>query len=303
MRLEIILSGALIGGMFAPQLALAQTDSEAPTETAPAEATTETPAASEDSPAYLGTLPFEEYMSLGYAAAQQGDYYEATRYFRAALYVNPGDRSAVVAYWNAYDALTTDESENLSFDQLMNQGYDATQSGRYEAALDYFQQALRIRPGDYYATQAIRNVRTYLNSDQAISTPGQATSTDVQPSLEAYQGEIPYNRYMRLGFAALQEQEFTTAVDYFRSALYERPNDRRATIAYWNAVDGIQDGNAGLDENSDSAYDRYMRLGYDANQRGEYAAALTFFQQALELRPNDNYAQTAIRNVQIYQNR
>ncbi|PSN18264.1 hypothetical protein C7271_13415 [filamentous cyanobacterium CCP5] len=297
MRLEILLSGALLGGLLTSQGALGQTEPAAPAETAPSATTT---AAPEGDPAGRGGLPYEEYMSLGYAAAQRGDYYEATRYFRGALYVNPDDRSAVVAYWNAYDALTTGQDASGSYDQLMNQGYDATEAGRYQAALERFQQALEIRPGDYYATQAIRNVRTYLNSDQAISTPTTATSPDGQPSLQPYQGEFPYNRYMRLGFAALQEEAFATAVDYFRSALYERPNDRRATIAYWNAVDGIQDGNAGLDENSDSAYDRYMRLGYDANQRGEYQTALSFFQQALELRPNDVYAQNAIRNVRIY---
>lgn len=292
MRLQTIFSSLLlVGGLLSPQMALAQSAPSDSAETAP----------------YLDTLSYEEYMSLGYAATQRGDYYEATRYFRAALYVNPEDRSATVAYWNAYDALSTNQEESSStYDQQMNQGYDATEAGNYQTALDHFQRALNIRPGDYYATQAIRNVRTYINSDQAVEAPqASASQRDVQPSLQPFRGEVPYDRYMRLGYAALQEEQFTTAVDYFRSALYERPNDRRATIAYWNAVDGLQDGTAGLDDegSTQASYDRLMRLGYDANQRGDYETALSLFRRALERRPNDTYARNAIQNVTTYLNR
>jgi tetratricopeptide (TPR) repeat protein len=53
-------------------------------------------------------------------------------------------------------------------------------------------------------------------------------------------------------------------------------------------------------EIQDLSYDDYMRLGYDATQREEYRTALNFFEQALELRPNDYYAIEAIENVSTY---
>ncbi len=52
-----------------------------------------------------------------------------------------------------------------------------------------------------------------------------------------------------------------------------------------------------------SNYNQYMRLGYTETRRRNYKRALGYFQQALQLRPNDQYATAAIRNVTSYQRR
>jgi Flp pilus assembly protein TadD len=252
----------------------------------------------------IETLTYDDYMSLGYNAEEEGRYYEATQYFRYALYLVPNDQAAITAYWNAYGLIEQDTSTE-TFDTLMNQGYDATDAGNYASAITYFEQALSVRPGDPYATQALRNVQTYANyADGMIEDPILTLDfSENSAVLSTYAYESAYDRYMRLGYGALQEENFQTAISYFRSALYERPNDRIATIAYWNAVDGSRDGEAGLgSETVESAYDRYMRLGYDATQRNDYAAAVQFFQEALALRPGDYYATEAINNVTIYMN-
>lgn len=241
---------------------------------------------------------YNEYMRLGYAAQQAGDFEEAASFFRAALYAVPQDREATVAYWNARGELQSyDLSDRAQqYEDYMEQGYDATDAGEYEAALENFENALQIRPRDYYAAQAIRNVYTYLNRGVGADSP-----TDVPLTYNIYAGETPYDRYMRLGYAAAQRQDFAAAQTYFRSALYERANDRQATIAYWNAVDGVRDGEFGTNsEPPEADYDRYMRLGYDATQNGNYDRALRFFENAFTERPNDPYALQAIRNVRVY---
>lgn len=285
-----LLGTSLLSGLLFPAIAQAQP-----------EATVTSPQNAQST-----SLTYDDYMSLGYNAQQEGRYYEAAQYFRYALYFNPDDRSAVIAYWNARDAMQNGDDSSLSFDQYMNQGYDATEAGNYQVALENFQRAEALRPGNYYATQAIMNVQTYLNSDAVVQTAeasvAPTTSNVPEAATAPYLGEAPYDRYMRLGYAALQEESFATAADYFRSALYERPNDRWATIAYWNAIDGTNDGEAGLGSETGevSRYDRWMRLGYDATQREDYYAAIDFFQQALELRPQDYYATEALENVRTY---
>ncbi|MFE4105125.1 tetratricopeptide repeat protein [Almyronema epifaneia] len=247
---------------------------------------------------------YDQYMRLGYAAQQRDDYQAAATYFRNALYFNPNDRAAIIAYWNVVDAMNQSGQNLPVYDQYMEMGYDATDAADYQTAQNYFQQALQERPGDYYATQALRNVQTYLAvGSGADATVGQADAA--VPPTTAYSGETTYDRYMRLGYAAQQREDYLTARSYFRSALYERPNDRQATIAYWNVVNGLQDGDAGLGAvtGEETAYDRFMRLGYDATERSDYARALDFFQQALAQRPDDYYATEAIANVQTYINR
>lgn len=47
-------------------------------------------------------------------------------------------------------------------------------------------------------------------------------------------------------------------------------------------------------------FTQYMLAGYAATQQRDYQTALTNFQRALQLRPNNSYAATAVRNVQGY---
>ncbi|NEP18048.1 MAG: hypothetical protein F6J97_14270 [Leptolyngbya sp. SIO4C1] len=272
-----------------PVAAEAQTTLPSTTDSAASEELSDEP--------YVPETEYDEYMRLGFDAQQREDYRSAAAYFRAALYANPGDREAITAYWNARGAMQAGEDTvSGAYEQAMNRGYDATEVGDYEAALGHFRTALQQRPDDYYAAQAIRNVYTYLNRGERADSPD-----DVAPTYSVYAGELPYDRYMRLGYAAAQREDFAAAQRYFRGALYERPRDRQATIAYWNAVDGSRDGEFGLESSEpETAYDRYMRLGYDATEREDYTAALSFFEQALSERPEDGYAIQAIRNVQTY---
>ncbi len=50
----------------------------------------------------------------------------------------------------------------------------------------------------------------------------------------------------------------------------------------------------------DSAYDRYMQLGYDATGQRNYQTALKYFRQALEEKPGDPYGKAAANNVAGY---
>jgi hypothetical protein len=46
-------------------------------------------------------------------------------------------------------------------------GYSAADRGDYHTALINFQRALAVRPGDRYATAAIRNMETYIAQERA----------------------------------------------------------------------------------------------------------------------------------------
>jgi hypothetical protein len=53
---------------------------------------------------------------------------------------------------------------------------------------------------------------------------------------------------------------------------------------------------------ANSAYDRYMQAGYEADEKKDYKKALENFEKALLERPGDRYAQQAIQNVETKQN-
>lgn len=251
--------------------------------------------------------PYDSYMRMGFAAMERQEYHAAVDYFRNALFYVPNDREATIAYWNARKALHNQISPQdatpveSNYDRYMRLAYDETHKRDYQSALINFQRALDERPGDHYASQGIRNVSSYIAAKKGQSLPViEDVSLDVADS--HYAGESAYDRYMRLGYAAAKERNYSTAVDYFRSAMYERPNDRLATIAFWNMKHNLNQTGAtsSTEAAKTAAYDRYMRLGYDATQRHHFQQALSYFQEALKIKPNDNYAEQAISNVNTY---
>lgn len=155
----------------------------------------------------------------------------------------------------------------------------------------------------------LTNWKTILPVVVAIATlvPGQRTEVQAQEIPQSdleeyyYPRETPYDRYMRLGYAAMQRENYDNAAAYFRAALYQHPQDRQAMIAYWNARDAINEQGQDRDQNQPkSNYDRYMQMGYDATEEGDYQTALINFKKALTERPGDYYATQAIRNVDTY---
>lgn len=49
---------------------------------------------------------------------------------------------------------------------------------------------------------------------------------------------------------------------------------------------------------STNGYDTYMKVGYNAYEKGDYNTALINFRRALASRPNDGYATRAIQNTE-----
>ncbi|MEO1003923.1 MAG: hypothetical protein AAFX65_12545 [Cyanobacteria bacterium J06638_7] len=103
------------------------------------------------------------------------------------------------------------------------------------------------------------NVTAYIAGEKGQTLPS-LEAADLTVATGSYIGESAHDRYMRLGYAAAKERQFNQAVDSFRSALYERPDDPMASIQ----------------------------------------PALGHFQAALRVKPGDPHAQQAVRNVSTY---
>ncbi len=155
-------------------------------------------------------------------------------------------------------------------------------------------------------TQQPPETTTPATTDPATTDPN---VQQVQPVPEAQPApgvpwEDPYDQSMRLGYAASQAGDPSTAVIYFSNALAIRPGDRLATIAYWNMIDQLERMGATEPDAAPTGeatdYDRFMRIGYEASANRDYQTALINFQRALNERPNDPYAAQAVLNVSTY---
>lgn len=61
-----------------------------------------------------------------------------------------------------------------AYRRYMQLGYAANKQRDYETALVNFQAALKLRPGDPYATKAIRNVRGYARRNELVAMSNEA---------------------------------------------------------------------------------------------------------------------------------
>lgn len=82
-------------------------------------------------------------------------------YLLAALAFLPLDH-VITTQVLATESLYQVAQAKSAYTQYMQLGYNETRRRNYRKALGYFQQAERIRPGDRYATAAIRNVTSYI---------------------------------------------------------------------------------------------------------------------------------------------
>jgi tetratricopeptide (TPR) repeat protein len=99
---------------------------------------------------------YTEYMEMGYKTLSHDDYEGALIYFKKALKERPGNTYAVKAIENAQTY------KRRKYKQYMQTGYKVLAQKDYEVALMYFEKAIRERPHDTYATQAIQNTKAYI---------------------------------------------------------------------------------------------------------------------------------------------
>lgn len=160
-----------------------------------------------------------------------------------------------------------------------------------------------LMPQDY--VQQIRAVETTPVEQSQPAAQAPAPVADTIP------GESEYDRSMRLGYTESRLGNYQTALQYFEAALKVNPGDRMATIAYWNMINALQVTQqapaqvAARISNEPavatvSDFDSYMNAGYAAVEIRDYEAALRYFDSALQLRPDNPYAQQAIRNMNTY---
>lgn len=79
----------------------------------------------------------------------------------------------VAAQGRANPSQQTRQERATAYERAMRIGYAATEQGDYQTALINFRRALAARPGDRYATTAIRNVQSYIQRIRDIEARNQ----------------------------------------------------------------------------------------------------------------------------------
>ncbi len=186
---------------------------------------------------------------------------EAKAAFDNALAVKPGDRPALEGKRQAEDGMKPPpvDAKKVAFDKAMAAGRAATAKGDHAGALAAYSEALKLIPGD-------------------------PTATKLRTEAQAAQREAAYQAAYRQGQALLAGRKFAEARAAFDQALANKPGDRLASEGKRQAEDGMKPPPVDAKK---VAFDKAMAAGRSATVKGDHAAALAAYNEALKHFPAD----------------
>jgi tetratricopeptide (TPR) repeat protein len=213
-------------------------------------------------------------MVQGTTARRENRVAEAIKAFEEALKIIPKDKAAAAALKEAKQALTAAKSE---FARLMQSGATALENQRYEEAVQIYNEAVRLNPDNEEAAAALARAKKLVETLAA--------------------NQAAYQRFMATGVAAMRNKAFAAALKNFNEALRLMPNDA-------DALQGARDAQAALTgmAQAKADFDKQMQTADAAYRRGQYAAAVKAYEEALELVPGDKRALAGRRQARYRQN-
>lgn len=206
----------------------------------------------------------EAYNQLIQRAAQaerNGDLAGALKLYDDAARLKPGDPLAAEAK-RRLAAQTAAAQLNAQYDQAMQRGLQAEQRRDWQGAINAYNDALKFKPNDPTASAAIRRI------------------------LDLQQNER-YGLAMERARQAEQRRDLQSAEAAYRDALKFKPHDPAANAA----LQRLNDMARQMD------YDAALNNAARAEQARQWSSARNYYNQALQIRPNDRTAQQGLRNV------
>jgi tetratricopeptide (TPR) repeat protein len=258
-------------------------------------------------------------MEGGEKALKARNYRGAMNSFREALRLLPGDAKAQAAFANAESLL---RAETMSADKLAAykkayaDGQALLKARKFAEALKAFDQALVAKPGDLDAIEGKRQAQEgmkppttdprkvaydkAMTSARALVKAGKHAEAlrDFDEALKQMPGDkaaateraaavdTGYQAWYKQGQTLLAGKKFAEASRAFDSALALKPGDKLA-------LEGKSQAEAGLKPPPDpkkTAYDKAMAAGKAALDKGDFAAAVAAYNDALKQFPKDALA-------------
>lgn len=220
---------------------------------------------------------FQSLISSGDKEYNKKEYIKAKTYYQEALRLRPNDASAKSKLDNTLLKIKEENrKEELFFEHIDNaDAYYANND--LEKALNEYNQALKIFPKDEYALGKKSEIATILK--------------DEKDKLASF------NEMIKLGDKLLKDERYAEAVMQYESALKVYPNNSAAQAKYQDAKNKKDAYNTKVAE-----FDRLKSKGEEFTLRKRYAEAISYFEQALQLFPNETELSDKIKELQTKKN-
>jgi tetratricopeptide (TPR) repeat protein len=231
-------------------------------------------------------LDLKRLLTQGNEALEKHHYSEAEKAFSDALALFPTDEAALKGLIAARSGAAIEsqskgsqEQRKAEFNKYLTQGKEAVALKKYAEAVDAFQSALNLIPGDPDASKLLADAKAAL----ALEEGTKKTEADYQAHMEAAR-------------VAMINQRYADALREYLAALRIKPKDDAALKGQKQA-----EAQLGAMQNKDqrtTAFNNLMDRGRTALAARRFDEAIDQFKAALNLMPNDPDAQRELSRAQ-----
>lgn len=221
---------------------------------------------------------FNEMVALGDNLLKNEKYAEAVLQYEAALKLYPNNNAVKDKYQDAKNKKEAYDTKVSEYDKFKTHGLEFTLRKRYSEAIDAYQQALELFPND----KEIPSIITELQAKLDVSERYQAKITNAD---ELY-----------------EDRSYVEAKTAYEEALTVIPDDSYA-LGMIDRIDEIinspeyrqiQNDKAKLDRD----FENNMSKGENAEAASNYTLALSYYDKALEIKPNNADALAKKKNAE-----
>jgi hypothetical protein len=165
----------------------------------------------------------------------------------------------------------------FSYKDAIQKADSAFKAKDYTTARFYYNRALENNSEDHYATEQVEKIKGHING----------TATDDLAK--------EYDFLIAKGDQAVKEQKYSIAKYFYNRAVILKPQEKYPTERLTFISETT---NSRVEKESDQEYHETIKKAESALANKQLSVARYYFQQALILKPNDEYSSKQINDIQ-----
>ena len=214
-----------------------------------------------------------QYVAKGDAYLKAKDYLNAKASYQMAVTQNPDDASAREKLNKTMELLRSQKAQNILFDVAVSAADKLFQAGDYDKALQEYENAQKLLPGDPYPKNRINEI--------------------VKLKVDIKVKDEEFGKAVAAGDKAYNEKNWQGSMLEYRKAVAVKPNEKYPQDRITELTARIADQKA-----KDEAYNKAVAAADESFGATRYPDAITSYREALKVKPEQTYPKDRIREAE-----
>ena len=236
---------------------------------------------------------YNNLISSANTAMTSQNYDLARQLFEQAAAIKPADAFSIQKIAEAQEAIekveqkNKEREENLkAYQESIVLGQEAMKKGNYAQAQQHFQKAITHNPSDTKARQMIVEVQKL-----------EAQKKEEEYKMQKAEVERKYKEAIQKAEGLLSQTQYDESISAYKEALVVKPSDEYAL----NQITKVKNLKVEVEQEklvaTENAYRKAIETGDKNKLNGAYEAAISSYERAFEIKPDDPVAQAKIEEA------